>query len=237
MLIPLTALLLTVQAAESPSALVSKMLARYHQIPSLTGKITFVQSAAGVSISVTTDFAFERPNKLLIRQVRKSSEPDNWLAVCDGKLLSYDVPKDFLKRPGERLRESAVADGKPIPLEQIYAAVSRSLGDRAAPLDIAIGRREDLQFLTGQWTNMRFGSSSAAPAGARVVVGAWRAYRESEPTGTFQIWIGPNADLLRYEISEQVQPDPRTPIVTVASRWDCDLKVGGKADPAVFKVP
>lgn len=234
----IAALLLVTMAAQepSPSATLSKMIARYYNAEALSGTIAFTQAAGQTSIGIETFVAFSRPSRLLIRQKRTGSEPSTWLAVSDGVNFSYDVPRDFEARPGERLRETVKQGDQSLDIRQIYAAVSRSLGDRSAPLDIVIGRLEDLRYLREQWASVRFVDKPDLPSGVRIVGGDWRAYGATPVSGTYEFWIK-GEELIRYVQLETIQPRPEVAPIRVVSRWDVSLKVGGPVEDAWFKLP
>lgn len=231
------------------AALVGKMLARYDGAKTLTGTIRFTQTANNVSIVIDTAIQYEKPSKLFIRQERRSSEPRIFLVTSDGQHFSYDLPEDRVAAQGERLIEPVKQLGRDLDIRQIYAAASRSLGDRSAPLDIAIARTEDLRFIRNQWATVDF-APSQPDTGLRVVTGNWRLNATAPASGQYEMWITEEGELKRYQQSEIIQPEttvldekfrPR-PLglnagpIQIVSIWDVNLQVDGKPDNALFKV-
>jgi hypothetical protein len=239
---PLIALCLLVAqpapaASPTPAEVVSRMLARYAAANTLTGTIRFVQSAQGSSLQIDTRIQYDRAAaKLYIRQVRAGPSADSWLVVSDGRIFTYDTPVGFDDPRGKRLYERLdQGGGVVLDLGGVYAASTLSLGDRSLPLDVAIGRIEHLRFRRNQWVNLTFGPSPAE--GVRVVRGDWREYGEAPVSGTFEMWIDADGDLVRYvqRDSITVQQPPQT--LMVVSDWTVNLTVGGAPDPALFVIP
>lgn len=236
------ALALTQNQGSNAAEVVSKMLAHYNAAQTMTGTILMTQSAMGKSVRTETVLQFEKPDKLYIKQISRSSQPRQWLVTCDGQYVAYDTPNDIRDTNEERLVEPLVSNGVKQKFTDIYRAVVRSLGDRSAPLDIAINRLEDLKFLRGQWKTVEWaGEEEVNGEKLQSVRGLWREYPDA-PThsGTFQMWITPSGDLRRYAIIELVKfplgpgqlSDPQEVITT----WDARLVVDGKPDPALFKL-
>lgn len=239
---PVIALCLLAQAQPSagePSAaqLVSKMLARYAGAETLSGTIRLTQTAQGASLQIETQVQYRRAQRqLFIRQVRSGASPRTWLVVCDGRMFAYDTPVDFDDKPGKRLYERVDA-GPSLNLDfgGVYAATSGSLGDRSAPLDLAVGRLEDLKFRRAQWATLAYGPD--APNGVRVVRGDWREYGNAPPSGQYEMWITPAGDLVRYVQNESVTVPEARQTITISSTWTVSLEAGAKVDPAVFANP
>lgn len=220
--------------AETPAALVSKMLARYSSAQTLVGTIVFVQSAAGASVTTTTHVQYEKPSKLYVRQVRASSDPAESSITCDGARFSYDVPKDVAATPGQRLIETVEQGGVRLDVKEIYAASGRSLIDRSAPLDIAISRLEDLKFLRNQWATVEsLGKTEQDGEVRQMVGGQWREYGTAAVSGRYTMWIGPQGDLRQYEVRERLAVRDQA-ATEVVSSWQVKLTVNGKPDPALF---
>lgn len=239
---PVLALCLLAQApptAPEPTAaqLVSKMLARYAAAETLQGTIRLTQTAQGASLQIETQVQYRRSQKqLYIRQVRSGTSQRTWLVVCDGRIFAYDTPVDFDDKPGKRLYERVeVGPSLNLDFGGIYAATSGSLGDRSAPLDLAIGRLEDLKFRRAQWATLAFGPDG--PNGVRVVRGDWREYGNAPPSGQYEMWITAAGDLVRYVQSESVTVPEARQTVSISSTWTVALDVGAKVDPSVFANP
>lgn len=226
-------------AAPSASALVSRMLAHYSSAQSLTGTIRFTQSAQNTSVGIETVLQVERPSRLYIRQVLRSNEPAAWLVVSDGKQFSYNTPNNL---PGSenlpRLVEQVSQNGTTLDSRAIYKAGATSIGDRSAPLDIAIGHPDDLKSLTFQWATLEYrGRRKLGDEEVDVIGGRWRPYGEAPASGQFEMYILPTGELRRYAILESVSPQGANGTVfEVRSVWDVRITANGKPDPALFRV-
>lgn len=223
----------------SPSALVSRMLARYANVNSMVGTIRFTQTAQSKSVSIETTLQFERPSKLFIRQQLRSSDPMTWLVVSDGKEFSYNTPENL---PGAanlpRLIEKVVQNDIALDTRAIYKAAASSIGDRSAPLDIVIGDPDDLKGLTYQWASLEYrGRVRLGDEDVDLIVGRWRPYGTAPAHGTYEMYLTPSGELRRYVVIESVSAGPQNPtVIQVHSVWDVRLTINGKVDPALFKV-
>jgi hypothetical protein len=249
--------------------IVSKMLKYYADAQSMKGTITLTVSDGGGQAQMGTELQFERPSKLYIRQYKGGRAPQQWLAVSDGSLFSYDSPDMLGSNPGQigspgsqtrRLTEHVLqatgefmtdAQGKRVAkmanydVRQIYAVVAAgSLGDRSVPLDVAIGRHEDLQHDVLTWMTVDLqGKVKIDGVEANQIVGKWRPYGEAatdatQAPGQYEMIVTDEGKLLRYTILQYLPRDPRNPsdYVKLLEIWNVDLTVNAKADASLFKV-
>ncbi len=218
---------------EDAAAIVSKMLAVYANTKTLSGTVKFTQSLGNVSVSIDTTLQFERPGKLYIRQERRTAtDPRTWVVTADGKYFSYDSPEE-LTNNRQRLIE---AFGEGQDLRDAYNAASRSMGDRDAPLAVAISRQRDLEFLRNQWASLEIMETKPAGAeGLTVVTGKWRETGRVPPSGTFEMWINADGELKRYVRRETVAAEGMSP-QAVTSVWEVSLTLNGKIDPTLFQL-
>lgn len=226
-------LAITVIAQEpSPAKLLSEMFAKYASAKTVSGTITLTQGTERETGQIVTELAYERPAKLFIRQVRATQSRRVWLVTSDGKYFSYGKPDPTV---GGRLVEPVSNEKRTLDLGGIYAAASASLGDRSAPLDIAISRREDLAAVRAQLATLDYvGTKDLGGETVHVIEGKWREYGEAPATGKFTICIGPNSDLRVYAVTEPMSIGGA--VLNVLSRWDVNLKVGADIGANVFKV-
>jgi len=235
--------------AETPTAksLIEKMMNRYHSAQTVVGKVRLTVSTQSGSASMDTELQYERPSKLYMMQKKNVAAPDptqpsHWLVTSDGSTFSYNIPNDrYDAAPGVRLVEP-VANPRVKTVHtigSIYAAASKSIGDRSMPLDIAIANRSDLIYRRAQWATYTLsGSKEIAGKMAHVVSGSFRPYAGAEVIGKFQMAITDEGDLLQYieETNVAVGDGANAQTVRITSQWDVTLAVGAKVDPALFKV-
>ncbi|HZH97804.1 MAG TPA: hypothetical protein VEX38_02430 [Fimbriimonadaceae bacterium] len=226
----------------SGSEIVGKMLAHYYGANTATGKIKLTQSMMNHSVVIETTLQFEKPSKLYIKQVQTGkSGQRTWLVTSDGKSFAYDPPSVVISRKPIRLMEAVQQNDKTLDVRDIYRAIVESLGDRSAPLDVVIGRREDLEFLQHQLATVRYaGRDKVGETEVNVITGDWREYGAAPVSGTYQMLITDAGELKRYARKETLavamgngQSLPPQDVLTV---WDVDVQVNGKPDPALFKV-
>jgi hypothetical protein len=239
-----TTLLLSAPQGQQPSAaeLVGKTFAHYNSAQSATGKIRMTQTMMNHSVVIDTELQFERPSKLYIKQVQSSKAGSKtWLVTSDGKNFSYDPPAVVITRTTTRLMEAIEQNGRTLDYRDVYRAAVDSLGDRSAPLDVVIGRREDLDFFRNQLATVKYaGKERVGDTDVHVVTGDWREYGRAPVSGTYQMLITDAGELKRYARKETLavnvgggQSLPPQDVLTI---WDVDVKVNGKPDAALFKV-
>lgn len=224
-----TPLSATVQ--ERPTEVIGGLFKKYYDAQSVEGTMTSRYYEGNRLIStVETEVAFIRnPAKIYIRQEKTNhtipgSEKDVFMVIGDGKNLSYNVPVGSLRweeRKSERLIEPIVPGISTV--ETQYALVTSSLSDRTAPLDIAFARTEDLQAYQKLWYELIFQERQDAPAGAKVIGGRLRPFDEAPPSGSWQIVLGPNLDMIRYETNETFSVDGQQ--LTLRAVHDVDFKL------------
>jgi hypothetical protein len=235
---------------QEPTAkdLIQKMLAVYHGAKTLTGTVQLTVTAEGAgSATLNTNLQFERPAKLYLFQKKQAQNPDpeqpsQWLVTSDGEKFSYQIPNDrYPSAPGLRLVEPVVNPRVNVnhTIGSIYAASSKSIGDRSMPLDIAIAERNDLVYRRGQW--MTYGNSGSKDIRGKtgyIVGGKFRMYASGPETGTYQMVITSDGELLQYveKVNVATSQDQNPNYVTVVSQWDVDLKINGAVNAALFKV-
>lgn len=226
---------------ESPNVLVSKMLAKYYDQEKMSGRILWTQTSDGRSVVTETIFQYEKPAKVYVRQRRGGAEPFQWLLASDGTIFVYPPPKDLADQKPlyERVARTG-PDGtvlRRLTVQDIYATGAPSMGDRSTALDIAFGRREDIEFVSRQWVGLSFAQSPAAAAtGAIAIGGKWRENQTMPTTGQFQMWLLPDGTLKRFYTQETIGLGPNLGSRTVNNVWEIDLKPGEGGDPSLYSV-
>lgn len=247
------------------SQFVSKMLKYYAGAQSMTGTITYTATDGAGKAQLITYLQYEKPSKLSIKQVKSGSNPMTWLLASDGKNFTYPSPEHLISsepgsaigKPGTKRRQLVepvyqiipnefITDAKGnkvqkkgnLDIRQIYAVGAPSIADRSAPLDIAIGRVEDLQHVNLQWMTVEYsGRKSHNGVEVHVVTGGWRNYgnmavRDPKfPPGHYQMLIADDGKLLQYSVRQLMQGN-----AVLQETWDVDLTVNGQTDPSAFKL-
>jgi len=260
------AALLQGQGQSRAGALVSKMLSHYYSANTISGNMTYQQSAVDpiqnqkFAIHGSTKVQIERPNKLFIVQTSDLPGAGNGRIVSNGQRFLYNVPQDTreLTRTlgsdsqlsGQLIEDVVQFDYNSqtkniLDVAQIYTVGSAGLPlHPAAPLDIAISRHDALKAFSDQLASVSDqGTSTINGKSAHIVTGDWRQYVDAPVSGTYQLAITDDGDLLQYILNEQVEPagaDSRGGVVrmaqsiSVTTTWNVDLAVNGPVDEKLF---
>ena len=231
------------QARPKPADLVSKMMDHYSQASTLSGKLSYVQTAAGYTAKGETIVQFERPNKLYVFQTFSGTDSPKARIVSDGKRFLYSVPQAArtqslgVEVPYQELAENVQQGNQVLNLGDIYNIGGSGLIIKPAPLDIAIGRLADLKMLRSQIVSVDDqGDDTVNGQAAHLVGGDWREYDAAPPSAKYQMAITDAGDLLRYSMTEKVaDPSGKMAPIDVVTTWTVDLKVNGQVDQSLFK--
>lgn len=216
---------------ERPAEVFGTMFLKYYEAESVSGTmVARIFEGDRLVSTVETEVAFIRnPARIFIEQIKTnhadpSAPKESFLVIGDGKHLSYNVPVGTImyeERRGERLMEEILPGISTV--ETQYALVSSSLTDRAAPLDIAFARTEDLEAYKSLWFELAYQQRPDAPAGAKVIGGRLRPYEEAPPSGTWQMVLSSDLEILRYETSEMFYVDGQ--MITLRVVYDVDFRI------------
>jgi hypothetical protein len=253
----LASLILAAALPQGASAgpLISKMFAYYNDATSMSGKIRFTQAFQNRQSVIDTVFQFENPAKIYINQVLQAPYGSRrWLVTGDGVGFSYDPPAvvgdgragnrlyepvQYIPPPPRKKTDPVIQAPPAMTVRTIYAAVSKSVGDRNLPLDVAFGRKEDLQFIKGQIVGATLGDDQeVSGVKCHFISGSWRDYDGASVNGSFQLWIADDGQLKRFARQENVAFDNNGQQVsgTVQSLWEVNITKNGGVDPQLFKV-
>jgi len=244
------------QDRPKPGALVSKMLAHYHDLSSLTGSIHFTQTAAGKSLSGETQVQFQKPNLLYIKQSMSGADASSARVISNGDRFVYSLPQDTrasvqIMGDSRQAASELVEDvsqwndeagaAQVLNLGQIYGVGGGGLPlHPTPPLDIAINRQNDLKSFVGQLATVEDqGDEKINGRNAHLIGGDWRQYDGTPVSGTYQIAITDEGDLLRY-IQKETFVDPRVRGMTptlITSTWMVDLTPNGQVNQKLFSDP
>lgn len=239
MLTTLATLILTTTAQgapETPNAaqIVGKMLAYYNDAQTMTGSIVMTQAVGNEKGTVTTQFQFERPSKVYIRQQKSTGDRRTWTVISDGKAFAYDPP-ELPFQQGKRLIEAVKVGELVQDFRQIYAATATGLGDRSTPLDIAFGRGEDLRFLRNQWRTVTYGGKMDYNGEAvHSIIGDWRQYGDAPVNGQYRMYVTDSGELKQFARSETIRPENGQPL-NVLTTWDVKIQKNGRPDQALWQ--
>ncbi|MDQ2986125.1 MAG: hypothetical protein M3R13_05320 [Armatimonadota bacterium] len=246
MIIALVALVLAPQAPDA-GATVTKMLTKYHEAKTISGRITFTQSAASAKVIIQTEVAAQKPNLLYVRQTRQPASQggaNEMVAVSDGKKMGYPAPAGsatFLVTNPNRFFEPAKAD-----LDSSFSAFSGMLLDRSLGVAIGLYSPTEIHATIGRLRALRISEvtinekpvwridfqlvvSNALPA---VPEQGWQARPEGRIPGVMT--ISKTNDLLGVAWAEKVGTKEQQ--VDVLSEWTVSLEVDKPIDQALFKV-
>jgi hypothetical protein len=205
--------------------------------------------------SISTRLQFEFPAKIYIRQDMEVQTPNDhwtrsWLVTGDGVGFSYNPPEAGIesrnrnrlyetvefKQPKANKKEFTLPPKPPLDVRGIYGVITKSIGDRTLPIDVAFGRTEDLRFIRNQLLNVKFeGPESVNGVECSKITGEWRESALVEKSGYYNIWITASGELKRFARKELVTV-PNGPSGDVITVWEVDLKKNAKPDPELFKV-
>ena len=260
------AIAFAVLVQSKPGVLVSKMLARYYGANTIAGALTYEQSATDPSdnkkftIQGSTKVQIQRPNKLYIYQTSNLPGAGAGRIISNGQRFLYNIPQDTreLTRTlgnDNQLNSQLIEDvvqfdysqqkNNVLDVAQMYTIGSGGLPlHPAAPLDIAVSRRDALKAFSEQLATVNDqGAATVNGKSAHLISGDWRQYAEAPVSGTYQLAITDDGDLLRYILTERVDPagaDASGGVVRmnqsidVTTTWNVDLSVNGQIDAKLF---
>lgn len=247
----ITALLVLTTLSAAPQTgqptageVISEMFQRYYKLNSLTGTIKLTISAAAPTGTVTEEVAtvvqYQQPNKLFIRQDRGAPHARTWIISSDGKSFSYDFPERYGVHSVTKRLEEPVGDND---VAHIYAAGSFSIGDRSAPLGIALSWTDELRRIKAEWMTFDL-AGEVTYQGAKVwkITGDYRESPVGSKTGQYALLVSKAGDLLEFETQQIIATptatgghDAEHP-TTLTMTWQAALNPNGTPDPSLFKV-
>lgn len=245
MIATFTALALLLQSPQTPNPdssaqaakLLSKMMARYYKAKRIQGTILLTTTAGRSMGQLLTTLQFDDPSKLYIHQELNAENKGTWTIVSDGVVFSYPVPPTQIgAEAGKALFERVQNDGEQRSFREIYAISAAGLKDRSAPLDIAIGRHEDLvSFRNHLSTHVMGQPMQLRGKDCEVVEGVWHS--TSVATSKYRVVIAPEGDLMRYELIDLVV-DPLNTANTIEIRqtWDVDLHLDAETRQDLYRL-
>ena len=223
------------QALESNNqavALISKVLAHYYKAKKLSGTILLTTVAGGVTGTLKTYIQFDDPSKLYIRQdLSTANSGGTWKIVSDGVRFSYPLPDSQLGSQNRKnLVEPVSSNGDVRSFRDIYSIGGGGLKDRSAPLDLAIGRFEDLKQFKGHLaTHQMVGTVELRGKQCQVVEGDWSVVRGVPSESKYRLMATVEGELMRYEIIDHViNPQNSSTMIDIRQVWDVDLHLDGE---------
>jgi len=222
---------------------ISTMLARYSGLTSLTGNIKWLFQAkaptGSVSEEVDTVVQYQTPNKLYVRQDRSAPHAKTWIVSSDGERFSYNYPEG---QGRHSLSSRLIEPVKALDCAHIYAAASLSLGDRSAPLGIAISWTDELRRISANWPTHEL-AGEVEVNGLKVwrVGGKFTELPGGPVVGQYYLIISKEGDLLEYVTQQQIATptgirnnlDTAHP-TTLTQTWEVHLEPNGKPIPSLF---
>lgn len=242
-----------------PAALISKMFAYYYDAKSLSGKIKMTQAFQQRTAVIETHLQFQWPAKIYIRQnMNGPAGPDRWLVTGDGEGFTYDAPRvvsdhrtnnrlyepvQYIPPPPKYKGDLQMPKPPPHDVRSIYRAVCVTIGDRSLPIDVAFGRKEDLEFIRGQISTVENGGTKDLNGViCHIVKGTWKDHpKDSITHGEYELWLTEDGQMKRFARAEDVSvkteelgaPVAQGKVITI---WDIDLKKDAGVDNSLFKL-
>lgn len=226
-------------SSSKAAQLLSKMLSHYYKVKKLSGRILLTTTAGKVSGKLLTTVQFEDPSKLFIRQDLQANTKGTWLVISDGDIFTYPLPNSQLgSETGKSLVERVLTDGEQRSFRDIYAIAAGGLKDRSAPLDLAIGRYEDMKIFRGHLANHTLGLPEQVNGQVcDIVQGDWRIVPNAPAESRYRIWISSEGDIMRYELVDKIlNPEAPSTMIDIKQVWDVDLHVNGETNEALYRV-
>jgi len=225
-------------APGSASELISRMLARYDGAQCVVGTIAMSQEAKGAVVTTETDLQYQRPNKIYLRQEEHSSQGRSFLLTSDGKTFSYDSPPDYPGRH-KRFEEFTYNQYKQLDLGEMYTATLNSIVDPNHLLNIAIGRKGDLERFAAQLSDYRLvASQKVGDEMIYEIIGKYALFPNSAPSADFDMYITSAGDFRKFSIRQLygVPKHPEMAPIPVTTTWVSTLQINGKPNDSLFKV-
>ncbi len=217
--------------------LVSDMIAHYYNARTMSGTIVMTQVSGNKRAVCTTELQFAVPAKLYVRQSLQSAvDQQQWLVTSDGAYFTYDPPTGV---EGKRLIEDCFQNNRQLTVQDIYVAASHSIYDRSTPLDLIIGRIEDLKYRKQQWVTLAtLGTTKIGDTDVTVVGGDWREYGKAPVGATYQMMIDGQKQLRRFVMFQKIGTpiNGRLVVQDVETDWDINVVKDGPVNDLLFKV-
>lgn len=222
----------------SASDLISKMLAHYTSAQTVVGRIEMTQEAKGVVVTTDTELQFQRPNLIYLRQTEHSSHGRTFLLTSDGKTFSYDRPPSPYPLGPARYTEYTRTQYKVLDLGEMYTATLESIVDPNHMLNIAIGRKGDLEKFAAQLSSFHIaGSQKIGDDLVYEIVGKYALTYNATPSADFDMYVTADGDFKKFAVRQVygVPNHPEMAPIPVTTTWVSTLQVGAKPDPSLFK--
>ncbi len=240
-------IILAVLAMSSPyqdqegSALISKMIQKYHSASKISGSFSSETTIPGSKIVIQNKVQIQRPQMLYVSQSVQNNK-QNFTVTSDGKVFSYEKPFDGPNTDrinGARLIENLDAS---TTLADIIRASAHSLAERSAILDLLISDISDLKFLREQWASVE-SCKLIDLNGEQVyrIVGRWRLDAKSPVSANYGMFITSSGDLRKYVIDGEFVMDEafgeKSDKVRITREFQVKVDVDGEINTALFAVP
>jgi outer membrane lipoprotein-sorting protein len=191
--------------APTAGGLISAMLRKYAGAKSFTGAIRMVQTAMNTSLEIDTALAYERPGLFYLLQ-KDNAHRKELLTVSDGVRVSYPGPETKGIGHVPRLIESIHNSDKPdLSIGDMYVCAQYARIVTSLPLDAAIGRNIDLKQDVSRLGRFELkGKVDIDGQAVNQIIG-----KLNPPTGTFEMDITDDGDLVRYVTKDHFGISPQ----------------------------
>lgn len=203
------------------------MIKKYQNKLCANGNITWTVQSPKDSLKVRTDFQYLRPNKIwILQQSVGGSSRKSGTIVCDGKYFVYrpdnkttiETRRDLVKEP---VREART--GRLLTIDEIFIIGSTGLLDRSVPLDIVMGRLDNVDHLDRLLGDVKpAGEATVNGKECDLYSGKMRRVYNADPTIPYTLAISKSNELIQMKTVETIMGENKQ-AVTFHMTWDVSV--------------
>ncbi len=229
-------------AQDAAAAKVIAMVKHYQDRLCANGNITWTIESPKDSLKVRTDFQYLRPNKFWLLQQSVGGSRRTGSIISDGKYFVYKpvnedrVPskKDYVMEPIKEARS-----GKLLTVDEIFIVGAPGLIDRSVPLDIVMGRPDNVAHLDKLLGVVKIsGTEQVNGQECTIITGTMRTIYTAAPSIRMTMAISKENELVQLKTVESIAGDNKQPI-TFHMTWDVSVTVNDEKQiqQKFFKLP
>lgn len=220
------------------------MIERYQNKLCASGTIVWTVKSPKDSLKVKTDLQYLNPNKVYINQTMTGGREGakNRFIVSDGKAFAYFPVNESVVQSNSKVFAEPVKEprtGKLQTTKEIYIIGAKGLLDKSTPLDIVMGRPDNLAHLDRLIATVEDGGRADVNGQTcRVLKGKMRTMYDAPPSIDFTVSISAKNDLVQMQTVERFKAD-NGQTITMLMIWDVDVTVNDEKaiKSSLFKLP